>query len=138
MVRRYSDLVQLKTFKERFEYLKLDGIVGQDTFGSNRWLNQNFYRKDKEWMYARDQAVIRDRGFDLGHEDFPIQGNIYVHHLNPITKEDIIYRTEHLLNPEYLISCSFNTHQAITYGLEDMLIKEPVVRTMNDTCPWRK
>lgn len=135
-IRTYSELSKLPTFKERFEYLKLDGSVGEDTFGFDRWLNQQFY-KTIEWKRIRRDVIIRDLGCDLGLDGYDIQGKIYIHHMNPISKADIVDRNEFLLNPEYLICCTFETHQAVHYGNYDMLPKDPVIRTKNDTCPWR-
>lgn len=132
----YSELCQLGTFEERYRYLRLSGSVGNATFGFDRWLNQRFY-KDPEWIALRRDIIIRDLGCDLGMSDREICGPIMVHHMNPITKEDIIYRSEFLLNPEYLICCSDNTHKAIHYGDESLLVLAPIVRSRNDTCPWR-
>lgn len=132
----YSELCQLDTFEERYRYLRLNGSVGNATFGFDRWLNQRFY-KDPEWIALRRDIIIRDLGCDLGMSDREICGPIMVHHMNPITKEDIIYRSEFLLNPEYLICCSDNTHKAIHYGDESLLVLAPIVRSRNDTCPWR-
>ena len=132
-----KQLMKLKTFKERFEYLKLSGVVGQDTFGYDRYLNQQFY-KSKAWKRIRDQVIIRDNGCDLGIEDRDINSRIYVHHMNPITKSDILNMTDMLLDPEYLICVSKNTHAAIHYGDEQLLYANHLVeRTPNDTCPWR-
>lgn len=136
-IRTYSELSKLKTFKERYEYLKLNGKIGTETFGFDRYLNQNFYKTD-EWLEIRDEIIARDLGCDLGVEGFDIHSNIIVHHMNPITKDDIINRTEFLLNPEYLICTSHRTHMAIHYGNEDLLVKGPVIREKNDTCPWHK
>lgn len=132
----YSELCQFDTFEERYRYLRLNGSVGNATFGFDRWLNQRFY-KDPEWIVLRRDIIIRDLGCDLGMSDREICGPIMVHHMNPITKEDIIYRSEFLLNPEYLICCSDNTHKAIHYGDESLLVLAPIVRSRNDTCPWR-
>ena len=137
-IRTYSELSKLKTFEERFAYLKLDGVVGEDTFGYNRYLNQSFYKTD-EWKRIRNIVITRDRGCDLGCPDHEIiDEDILVHHMNPIDEEDIINRSEYLLDPEYLITTIYNTHRAVHYGNEDMLQKPPVVRTPNDTCPWKK
>lgn len=137
-MRKYSELITLQTFKERFEYLKLDGVVGADTFGYDRILNQVFYRSP-EWRSIRDQVIVRDMGCDLGLANFEIYGRIYVHHMNPITADDIMSRLDDILNPEYLICCSHDTHNAIHYGNYDMVIANEVVeRKPNDTCPWRK
>ena len=136
-IRTYSELSKLKTFKERYEYLKLSSVVGEDTFGYDRYLNQQFY-KSKAWKRVRDQVIIRDNGCDLGIDDRYINSRKYVHHMNPITKSDIINLTEYLLNPEYLICVSKNTHDAIHYGSEELLYTNHMVeRRPNDTCPWR-
>ena len=137
MIRTYSELVTLHTFEERYQYLRLGGKVGEDTFGFDRWLNQIFY-KDPEWRRIRDKVIIRDNGCDLGIPGREIHSTIIVHHMNPITKDDILRRSEFLLNPEYLISTVKNTHDAIHYGDEDLLIKLPIERKENDTCPWRR
>lgn len=136
-LRTYTELNKLKTFEERFEYLKLDNVVGEETFGFDRWLNQQFY-KSKEWRRIRDYVIARDFGCDLGAPDHEIiDERILIHHINPITKEDIINNTDFLLNPEYLITTINNTHQAIHYGNDEMLVKAPVTRYKNDQCPWR-
>lgn len=136
-IRTYSELAQLPTFEERFEYLKLNGRVGEDTFGHDRYLNQMLYQLP-EWRSARDYVIIRDNGCDLGVSDREIVSeNILVHHMNPITVEDILERSDYVLNPEYLISTTLNTHNAIHYGSSDLLYKDPIVRSKNDTCPWR-
>lgn len=136
-LRSYSELISLPTFEERFRYLQLSGKVGKDTFGFDRYLNQNFYRS-AEWKRVRDQVIVRDNGCDLGIEDRMIPGKILIHHMNPIAAHDILDATDILLNPEYLISVSHITHNAIHYGDEDLLIKAPVVRTPYDTCPWKR
>ena len=137
MIRTYSELITFPTFEERYRYLRLEGKVGEDTFGFDRWLNQSFY-KDREWRAIRDKVIIRDNGCDLGIPDHEIHSRIIVHHMNPITKDDILYRSAFLLNPEYLICTVKNTHDAIHYGDEGLLIKVPIERTRNDTCPWRR
>lgn len=136
-IRTYTELSKLNTFKERYEYLRLDGNVSEETFGFDRILNQKFYRS-AEWKRIRDEVIVRDLGCDLGVEGYAINTKIYIHHMNPITKMDLVDQTEFLLNPEYLICCSFNTHQAIHYGSEDLTPQDPVIRTKNDTCPWKK
>lgn len=136
-IRTYSELMSFSTYEERFRYLKLDGEVGKDTFGFDRYLNQIFY-KSPEWKSLRDHIIIRDMGCDLAIEGREIYGRILIHHMNPITKEDVLNRSDLLLNPEYLICTSKLTHDAIHYGDEDLLIKDPVVRRPNDTCPWKK
>lgn len=137
-LKTYSELIKLKTFKERYEYLKLGGIVGEETFGFDRYLNQEFYRS-KEWKSLRNYIITRDNGYDLGVEGRDIlSGKILIHHMNPITKEDILNKSDLLLNPEYLICTTKNTHDAIHYGDESLLIEDtPIVRYKNDTCPWR-
>lgn len=137
-IKTYSELITFPTFEERYRYLKLDGVVGEDTFGFDRYLNQEFYQRDREWKRIRDFVIIRDQGCDLGVEGREIRGKILVHHMNPITKDDILKRSEFLLNPEYLICTLKSTHDAIHYGDENLLMKGPVERKPNDTCPWRK
>lgn len=136
IIRTYSELIRLPTFEERFEYLRLDGLVGKDTFGFDRYLNQLFYNTS-EWKHIRNDIITRDFGCDLGIPDLEISGRIYIHHINPLTKEDILYKTDYLFNPEYLICTSFDTHQALHYGNTDRLQRGPIIRTKNDTCPWR-
>lgn len=136
IIRTYNELMLLPTFEERFEYLKLSGRVGEETFGFDRWLNQKFYRS-AEWKHLRDQVIIRDNGCDLGVEGREIYGKILIHHMNPISKKDILERTDLLLNPMYLISVTKQTHDAIHYSDDSILIKDPIVRSRNDTCPWR-
>ena len=135
-IRTYSELITLPTFEERYKYLKLDGIVGEETFGFDRYLNQIFY-KSKEWRSIRDYVITRDNGCDLGIEGHEIFGKILIHHMNPISKNDILERSDLLLNPEYLICTIKNTHDAIHYGDENLLIITPPERTKNDTCPWK-
>ena len=137
MIRTYSELVSLLTFKERYEYLRLNGSVGLDTFGFDRYLNQEFYRS-KEWKSIRDQVIIRDNGCDLGVDGYEIYGRIVIHHMNPILQTDILDRTQLLLDPDYLICTTHATHNAIHYGDEGLLPREPVERTRNDTCPWKR
>ena len=136
IIRTYNELMLLPTFEERFEYLKLSGRVGEETFGFDRWLNQKFYRS-AEWKHLRDQVIIRDNGCDLGVEGREIYGKILIHHMNPISKKDILERTDLLLNPMYLISVTKQTHDAIHYSDDSILMKDPIVRSRNDTCPWR-
>lgn len=138
MLRTYTELSKLKTFEERFEYLRLNGRVGKETFGFDRIFNQVFYKSD-EWLAVRDFVIVRDNGCDLGVEGYDINGQrILIHHMNPISLEDIEKRTEILMNPEYLITTIHNTHQAIHYGDENLLIRLPRERTKNDTCPWKR
>lgn len=136
-IKTYSELITLPTFEERFEYLRLDGVVGDDTFGHDRYLNQILYQRNPKWKAARNQVIIRDNGCDLGVEGREIYGKIIVHHINPITIEDIERESEYIFDPEYLICVTHNTHNAIHYGDENLLVKGPVERTKNDTCPWR-
>ena len=136
-IRTYSELMRLPTFEERFRYLKLDGLVGKDTFGFDRYLNQEFYRS-KEWKEVRDFVIVRDNGCDLGMDGYEIVGRIYIHHMNPITVNDIVHSSDFLLNPNYLICMSHNTHNAVHYGDEDLLVTAPVERRKNDTCPWKR
>ena len=138
IIRTYSELVTLPTFEERFNYLKLDGKVGEETFGFDRYLNQQFYKNDPEWKEVRRYVIIRDNGCDLGIPGREIQKRILIHHMNPITKDDILRRSKFLLDPEYLISTVKNTHDAIHYGDESLLVLDPIVRCKNDTCPWKK
>lgn len=135
-IKTYSELITIPTFEERFEYLKLDGQVGVETFGFNRYLNQAFYKSD-EWLSIRDYVITRDNGCDLGMEGYEIYGRILIHHINPITKDDIIQRSRILLDPENLITTVKRTHDAIHYGDSNLLMRAPIERRKNDTCPWR-
>lgn len=137
IIRTYSELITLPTFEERFRYLQLNGQVGVDTFGFDRYMNQAFY-KSREWKDIRDHVIVRDNGCDLGVEGYEIHGRILIHHMNPILPKDIQLSTDFLLDPEYLISTVLNTHNAIHYGDENLIIKAPIERTKNDTCPWRR
>lgn len=135
-IRTYSELILLPTFEERFKYLQLNGRVGDDTFGFDRYINQNFYRS-AEWKRIRDLVIMRDNGCDLALEGYEIYGRILIHHMNPITVKDVELSTEYLMNPEYLICVTHNTHNAIHYGNEKLINKGPIIRTKNDTCPWK-
>lgn len=137
-IRTYSELIKLPTFEERFRYLRLNGRVGEETFGFDRYLNQLFYKSD-EWLSVRDYVIIRDNGCDLGMSDrqIPDGVKILVHHMNPISVRDILDQTDYLLNPEYLICTVKSTHDAIHYGDESILYTIPRERTRNDTCPWK-
>lgn len=137
-IKNYKELSRLTTFAERFNYMKLHGAVGKETFGFDRIFNQMFYSRSAEWRRVRDQVIIRDNGCDLGMEGHDIYGKIIVHHMNPISLNDIQDVTDFLLNPDYLICVSHETHNAIHYGNESLLSKTPVDRTRNDTCPWKK
>lgn len=138
-IRTYSELIALPTFIERYRYLRLGGKVGEETFGFDRYLNQQFYKSDR-WLRTRDDVIIRDNGCDLGIEEREIRGNykILIHHMNPITMEDILRDSDDLYDPEFLISTIKNTHDAIHYGDESLLIMAPPERTPYDTCPWRR
>ena len=136
VVKTYSELVKLKTFEERFNYLVEDGIVGEATFGGNRFINQDFYRS-KEWKSIRDLVIIRDNGMDLGIDGRPIFGKVFVHHMVPLRKEDFLYQTPFLIDPEYMITVSHQTHNALHYGSLDSVPKDYIPRQPNDTCPWR-
>lgn len=138
MNRSYSELITLPTFEERYRYLRLDGRVGEETFGSHRYANQKFYQTDPLWLSTRSRVIIRDNGCDLGVEGREIHGRIIIHHINPITIDDILRRSDLLYDPENLICTIKNTHDAIHYGDEKLLFSEPIVRTKNDTCPWRR
>ena len=135
-IRTYSELIQLPTFEERFNYLRLDGVVGKDTFGFDRYLNQQFYRSS-EWRRVRDQVILRDCGCDLAIEGYEIPSRVLIHHMNPISIEDLQSMSDLLMNPEYLICVSHRTHNAIHYGDESVIATTPIERSQNDTCPWR-
>ena len=135
-MRTYSELILLPTFEERFRYLKLGGEVGQITFGYERYLNQLLYSSD-EWKRRRRKVIIRDLGCDLGCEGYEIHDKILIHHINPITVDDILQRNPRVFDMENLICTSHNTHNAIHYGDEDLLLHAPIVRTQNDMCPWK-
>lgn len=138
MIRTYSELICLPTFEERFQYLRINSRVGEETFGYDRWLNQVFYRTG-EWKAMRRRIIARDLGCDLACSDREIYDEpIVIHHMNPISLKDIANRTEFLLNPEYLITTIDSTHKAIHYGDESLLsLSKPIQRLPNDTCPWR-
>lgn len=137
IIRTYSELKELKTFEERFKYLKLGGVVGVETFGFDRYFNQKFYTTT-EWKQLRNYIIVRDLGCDLGCEDHEIFGQrIIIHHMNPIDLEDIEKKSDFLLNPEFLITTIHSTHNAIHYGDESLIITAPIERRRNDTCPWK-
>lgn len=137
MIKTYTALSAFKTFEERFRYLQLNGEVGKETFGFDRFLNQEFYRS-KEWKSIRDAVILRDNGCDLGMDGYEIYGRIYIHHMNPVSPKDIQIRSDLLMDPAYLITTTHNTHNAIHYGDESLLIRTPMERRRNDTCPWRR
>ena len=139
MNKSYTELSRLKTFEERFEYLRLNGRVGAETFAFRRIFGQRFYQTSKEWNDVRDHIILRDNGCDLGVPGREIYGErIIIHHINPLTLEDIERHSDKLLDPENLITTIHNTHNAIHYGDSSLLILDPIVRTKNDTCPWKK
>lgn len=135
-IRTYSELITIPTFEERFEYLQLKGSVGKDTFGYDRYLNQVLYRSP-EWKRLRNQIIIRDDGCDLACDGYDIYGKVLIHHMNPITVEDVLARSRKVFDPDNLVCVSHNTHNAIHYGDVDLLVTGPIIRTKNDTCPWR-
>lgn len=135
MSRSYSELSQFKTFEERFEYLSLKGVVGHETFGFNRWINQRFYTS-REWRRLRDVVIIRDESCDLGVDGYDIHSQLVVHHMNPLTEEDIMYGTAHALDPEFLICTTHDTHNAIHYGDASLLKKPYNPRCPGDTKLW--
>lgn len=135
MIRTYSDLRSLSTLEERFDYLELGGIVGESTFGFDRWINQQFYRS-REWKLIRDEVIVRDQGLDLGAADAPLRGAHLIHHMNPLTLEDIEEGSDNLLDPEFLITTSLRTHNAIHFGDRRQLPQPFVERRRGDTQLW--
>ena len=133
----YSELIRLPTYLERFRYLKINGAVGAETFGYDRYLNQILYRTG-EWKRFRRDIILRDNGCDLACDDYEIFGRILVHHINPITVDDVLNRDPKIFDPNNVITTTLDTHNAIHYGDERLLVMDPIVRTKNDTCPWRK
>lgn len=139
MIRTYTELIAIPTFIDRYRYLKLEGNVGEETFGWERYLNQTFY-KSNEWRRFREWIIVRDHGCDLAAFDHGFASGelIIIHHLNPISTKDIIGRTEYLMNPEYVVACRKLTHDAIHYGDESLLFPyEVTTRRPNDTAPWK-
>jgi hypothetical protein len=136
-IRRYSELCLLPTFEERYEYLKLSGYVGEQTFGFDRWMNQAFYRS-REWKLARDATIVRDHGCDLGIAGYDIHRDLLVHHMNPMSEVDIVAGESAIIDPEYLITTSRRTHNAIHWGDASQLPRGPVVRRPGDTTLWGK
>ena len=137
-IRTYSELITLPTYMERFNYLKLNGSVGKETFGYDRHINQMLYQRNPRWKKSRDIVIIRDNGCDLGVEGHEIHEKILVHHMNPITMDDIINDRDWIYDPEFLICTIHNTHNAIHYGDENLLVVAPIERTPYDTCPWKR
>ena len=136
-IKRYSELILLPTFEERYKYLQLNGVIGDETFGFDRYINQMFYRS-QEWKQVRDYVIVRDNGCDLGIDGHEIRGKILIHHMNPIGIKDIRQVNKFLLDPEYLITTMLSTHNAIHYGDESLLVTDPIERSKNDTCPWKR
>ncbi len=136
-IKRYSELILLPTFEERYRYLRLDGVVGKETFGFDRYMNQFFY-KSPEWKRVRDLIITRDCGCDLGISGREIVGRVVIHHMNPVIPDDIRNRNDMLLDPEYLITTIHNTHLAIHYGDKHQLVQGPIERRPNDTCLWKR
>lgn len=136
MNRSYEGLISIDSFQDRFDYLRMRGMIGDQTFGGRRYLNQRLYQS-AEWKQVRRDVIIRDNGCDLAHPDYPIYGKIYIHHIEPITPDDIYRGTRVVFDPNNLVCVSFDTHNAIHYGDGTLLQKEYVERTKNDTCPWR-
>lgn len=137
MNRNYKELIRLSSFEDRFDYLKCNNVIGDSTFGGHRYLNQLLY-SSKEWKRIRNRVIVRDNGFDLAHPDHPIIGNIYVHHINPITIEDVLEEHRSVFDLNNLICASFQTHNAIHFGSEEILPRDFVERKPNDTCPWKR
>lgn len=139
IIRSYSELILLPTFEERYQYLRLDGRVGEETFGFDRFINQYLYQRSQRWKSVRDYVITRDMACDLAIADreIPEGVKILVHHMNLLTLRDIETESEFVFDPEYLICTTLNTHNAIHYGDESLLVKTPIIRTRNDTCPWR-
>lgn len=136
-IRRYSELIDIQEFEDRLEYLGLSGVVGVDTFGFQRYLNQILYHSGK-WRSLRNKIIVRDDGCDLAHEDYPLfSGNILIHHINPITIEDVRNRRDCIFDPENLVCTSFKSHRFIHYGITDPKIEVYKPRKENDTCPWK-
>jgi hypothetical protein len=134
-IRTYSELSRLHTFDERYQYLKLSGVVGESTFGFDRWVNQEFYRS-WQWKSIRKDVIVRDNGCDLGIPGFEIHRGLLIHHMNPVSMEDITHGEEWILDPNFLITTSHRTHNAIHYGDESLLPREHVVRKLGDTKLW--
>ena len=135
-IRTYSELITIPTFEERYNYLKLNGIVGKETFGYDRYLNQLLYRSS-DWRSFRDRIIIRDNGCDLACEGFELQSRIIIHHIDPITVEDILNKHPKVFDPENVVSTSHNTHLAIHYGDKNLISIGQINRYKNDTCPWK-
>lgn len=136
-IKTYSELITIPTFLERYRYLKIGGRIGEETFGYDRYLNQTLYRSP-EWKRFRRDMILRDNGLDLACDGYEIYEKILVHHIDPITPRDVIRRDPKIFDPENVVCVSLNTHNAIHYGDESLLMLDPIVRTKNDTCPWKR
>ena len=136
-IKTYSELIAIPTFLERYRYLKIGGRIGEETFGYDRYLNQTLYRSP-EWKRFRRDMILRDNGLDLACDGYEIYEKILVHHIDPITPRDVIRRDPKIFDPENVVCVSLNTHNAIHYGDESLLMLDPIVRTKNDTCPWKQ
>lgn len=136
-MKTYSEAISIQTYLERFRYLQIGGKIGDETFGYDRYLNQTLYRT-AEWKRFRREIIVRDNGCDLACDGYEIVGNVLVHHINPITVKDIVRRDPKIFDPENVICVSLNTHNAIHYGDESLLMLGPIERTKNDTCPWKR
>lgn len=134
-IRTYSELAKLPAFDDRYRYLALRGTVGESTFGFDRWVNQRFYRSP-EWRRIRNHVIVRDNGCDLGVEGYDIHDRIIIHHMNPMEVNDIVHGNDDIIDPEFLISVTHSTHNAIHYGDERLLPKPLVVRGPGDTRLW--
>lgn len=137
MLLTYSELISIPNFIDRFKYCQLSSKVGKDTFGFDRYLNQQFYQRNQRWLSLRRELIIRDNGCDLAHPEYPINKRVILHHLNPITEQDVLNESSRLFDPENLICVSHDTHNAIHYGTEVLLPKGEIIRRPNDTCPWK-
>ena len=135
MIRTFSELVHIPTFEGRFDYLQLRGQVGSSTFGFDRWMNQQFYRS-KDWKLVRQHVIARDLGCDLAMEGYEIHDRIYIHHMNPMEADDLVHGNQDVLDPEFLISTTHRTHNAIHYGDRDLLPKQLTPRRPGDTKLW--
>lgn len=136
LIKSYSELLTIPTFEERYRYLRINGSVGEDTFGNERYLNQVLYTSG-EWRKFRRKIILRDNGCDLACAGFEIPVRIIVHHINPITVEDVLEKKQKVFDPDNVVCTSYNTHLAIHYGDKDLLVVAPIERSRNDTCPWR-
>ena len=136
MMKSYTELIAIPDYLDRFNYLKMQGAIGERTFGGYRYLNQQLYQSD-EWKKVRREIILRDDGCDLGHPDHPLFSEVLIHHINPISVEDVLERHPRVFDLDNLICCSHRTHNAIHYGDDKQLVTGPIIRAPNDTCPWR-